>query len=97
MSEMESVLIVGGLHDGERVKVEYGMPYLDRYEPAPPPRSMPWETPITAIHVRKVRYLRQKFGTPDGQFMIFAPEGASYAETMQRLLDGYRPITTDKA
>ena len=93
MSEMkmEAVLIVGGPHDGERVQIEWSMPYLYRYE-APPLRFTPLDAAFTeTVQLTQVRYVRQKFGTSDRSFAVFAPEAASYADTMQRLLDGYRP------
>ena len=87
---METVLIVGGRHDGERVKVEKGKSYVVRYE-QPPVRVTPWDQPINEVHLSQWRYIRQFFNTPDRKFSIFVPDEASYADTFQRLLDGYRP------
>ena len=93
MSEMkmETVLIVGGPHDGERHQIDRSIPFLYLHE-TPPIRFMAPNVPVTQIvQLTPVRYVRQKFNMPERWFVVFAPEDASYSETMQRLLDGYRP------
>lgn len=80
------VRLIGGLHDGEVVKVDDDQREAVRQKPMPIPAARLRSLATTTTQSSFTRYTRRSVSSPDGSVVYFALENLSDLEALQHAL-----------
>lgn len=87
ISDLKSMLCVGGPRDGQRMDSQVGSGFVvPTSKPLPPTLGNLYPT---KVEVEFTKYKAEFFNTPQGELSFWVPENQTPLETMTRLLESY--------